>query len=386
MSKPYHASQNLMRARCFLLAKEPWYGHASASIDWLPDSTISTMSVEVRPDGNCCCRYNPAFVCDHDLYEVAAVIQHEIEHIVRQHCFRIIEGDQRLANIACDMAVNGHQRKPSIGFVNPRTGEHSLPLDGHIVWMPKDWPRDLTAEQCYHRLLNDGQLQRKLVDAPLLDTHQHWQATSLDPATARASAGQLVQVAVNAGATVPDRVREACKELATAVVPWQHLLHRFVRRASAKASTDWGRPSRRIDVFGMPGRKRKVRCRLAVIVDVSGSVSEPILSRFFAELEKLSLLASLVVLTWDDRKREFISPYRNGDWTRLASSGGGGTDMAAPMDWLRSGGHCGDGVIMLTDGYCIWPKPAPVPFLVVCSSAPGQVEPPTYGHMIHLKP
>ena len=87
-------------------------------------------------------------------------------------------------------------------------------------------------------------------------------------------------------------------------------------------------------------------------------------------------------MLWDAEFQGFTRNYRRGDWKRIPMSGGGGTDMAAPVDWLVEHRAVGDCVILLTDGYCNWPTRNRFPLISVISrpNVPG----PSWGKVLRL--
>lgn len=151
-------SDKLMKARCRLMTREPWYGHIAMSMVWIPSNMPwlperrRTMGVRIVNGGEVQCLYYPPFVESMTVKETFAVIQHEIEHIVRLHCLRVSHRDPDGWNIAADMTVNGPRNKPRIGYHESSTSEVIVPLKGNIIWIPEDWPQDGTSELFYDKL------------------------------------------------------------------------------------------------------------------------------------------------------------------------------------------------------------------------------------------
>ncbi len=151
-------SEKLMKARCRLMTREPWYGHIAMSMVWIPSNMPwlpeqrRTMGVRIVNGGEVQCLYYPPFVESMTVKETFAVIQHEIEHIVRLHCLRVSHRDPDGWNIAADMTVNGPRNKPRIGYHESSTAEVIVPLKGNIIWIPEDWPQDGTSELFYDML------------------------------------------------------------------------------------------------------------------------------------------------------------------------------------------------------------------------------------------
>jgi predicted metal-dependent peptidase len=162
MSKPFVSeiqSEKLMNARCRLMTREPWYGHIAMSMEWIPsqmswipNEQARTMGVRIVGGGRVQCLFYPPFVETLSLKELFAVIQHEIEHIVRVHCIRVGGREPQAWNIAADMTVNGRRSQPRIGYKESATSETVVPMKGKIIWIPDDWKHDETSEFYYDQL------------------------------------------------------------------------------------------------------------------------------------------------------------------------------------------------------------------------------------------
>lgn len=153
----------LMKARCRLMTREPWYGHVAMGMVWIPSNmpwspeSSRTMGVRITSNREIQCLYYPKFVESLTVAELFAVIQHEIEHIVRCHCLRVGSRQPEAWNIACDMCVNGTKSSPRIGYPDPGTSEIIIPMKDKLCWIPEDWPKDGTAEEFYDRLEKEQQ-------------------------------------------------------------------------------------------------------------------------------------------------------------------------------------------------------------------------------------
>ncbi len=102
------------------------------------------------------------------------------------------------------------------------------------------------------------------------------------------------------------------------------------------------------------GRKSNRVAKIAVSIDQSGSVDDKMLSIFFAELNKLSEIASFTVIPFDTRVEEDkIYEWRKGQSRKVERVMYGGTCFDAPTKYVNEKGF--DGHIILTD-MCA-PKP-----------------------------
>lgn len=159
------ASDKLMAARCRLMMKEPFYGHLAMGMTWHandfafePVEEARTMGVRIVNGGEIQCIYYPPFVEKLSLEEIYAVVQHELEHILRCHCIRVGDRDPRAWNIAADMTVNGTRSNPRIGYKDG-TGDSGviIPMKNEIVWIPEDWEKDGASEEYYAKLMKNQQ-------------------------------------------------------------------------------------------------------------------------------------------------------------------------------------------------------------------------------------
>jgi predicted metal-dependent peptidase len=158
-------------------------------------------------------------------------------------------------------------------------------------------------------------------------------------------------------------LRALIADLPRVRTPWEQVLRtQLARSLSPKRDLSWSRPSRSwIANQGRigPGRRlpwepgfsasRSVP-RLAVIVDVSGSIDDALMERFAREIEAISrrLEAGLVLIVGDDRVQRVahFAPGR-ADLQGITFSGGGGTDFTPLL--LEADAHHPDIAVVLTD-------------------------------------
>ncbi|MDP2006869.1 MAG: VWA-like domain-containing protein [Rubrivivax sp.] len=145
--------------------------------------------------------------------------------------------------------------------------------------------------------------------------------------------------------------------------PWQQLLRTQLARAlTPRLDVSWSRPAR--SYIANQGRNaaghrmpwepgfsmaRRVP-RLAVVVDVSGSIDDTLMERFAREIDALTrrLEAGLVLVIGDDRVREVLhcEPGRSG-LQDLVFAGGGGTNFTPLLE--EADRHRPDISVVLTD-------------------------------------
>jgi predicted metal-dependent peptidase len=276
------------------------------------------MGVRVVDGGEVQCVYSHAFVSELTVPELYAVIQHEVEHVVRCHCTRSGEQHPVAWNIAADMAVNGQERESRIGY-KADNGATVVPYRDSIVWVPQHWPSNENAEYYYRRLPKGQEL---IGFGTVLDDHSLWEESDV-------SQGELVEIALGivehakakGRGQIPWHLKLAIEQLGQHQLPWHVLLRRLLSAYLGQRRTTYSRRNRRKDIFGVPGHVRRAQPHVSVIVDVSGSIRRDELSQFFTELERICVNAQVDVLLWDAEFQGFTTNYRPGDWKRIPISG-----------------------------------------------------------------
>jgi predicted metal-dependent peptidase len=208
----------------------------------------------------------------------------------------------------------------------------------------------------------------------------------------------------HAGDGVHSMLRALLADLPKVRTPWEQLLRtQLARGLSMQPELSWSRPSRsylanRGRVGGRDGQGGGMRmpwepgrassravARLAVLVDVSGSVDDALMHRFAAELQSISrrLEARVLVVIGDDKVRDvrFFEPGRS-NLRDIEFHGGGGTDFTPLL--TEAARHGPDMAVFLTDldgrvDYC---PPFPVLWAVPASAEP--MEPP-FGRKLVLE-
>jgi len=172
----------------------------------------------------------------------------------------------------------------------------------------------------------------------------------------------------HAGDGVHSMLRTLIADVPTMRVPWEQWLRvQLARGLSPRLDTSWSRPTRsylanqgRCGPNGrLPWEPGLTQCRrvprLAVMVDVSGSIDAALMTRFAGEIEAISrrLEAAVVVVIGDDQVRrvEWFDPERARPVARRLASiefqGGGGTDFTPLLQ--EADRHRPDLAVFLTD-------------------------------------
>ena len=368
-------SELLMRARCKLLILNPWYGTMASMFRWKPYSGIQTIGVRVVDGGYVDCLYSPEFCSQLSVDEMMAVVQHEIEHIVRLHCVRVGSRDARKWNHATDFTINGKESNPNIKGLPDKED-----LKG--IYYPEDWDVNLTSEELYDRLKKTrirykgaGKNGEDIIDGPAdaseeivvqgeLDDHDIWAGSTVGEDEARQVVKDMVRQAGSKAGTTPGHLQDAIDRLEAPVVNWKYELRQFVGRALGGRRSTWARANRRRPEFGVKGKSNRASVRLTIGVDTSGSVSQKLLEQFFSELEMISQKFKITLVQFDHGYQRH-DPYHRGDWKRLPIEGRGGTSFIEFFNAIEEKNLVGRCNIVLTDGEASWGEERKYPVLWV---------------------
>ncbi len=384
---------NLHTAR--LLMDEPFFASISRRIDKRATFAIPTAGVMVNPDtAQFEMLYNPTFFAGLTDAERRDVLKHEYYHIVFLHVTdRMPEGVKpKLWNIAADLAINSHLHNLPEGGLIPGEGPFKdLPRGMSAEWYLANLPKVQKdkSEGSYsdegEQGSGDGQSQGdsqdgngqgksvSMSDLPddelpdSLDDHSGWGACEQEvKEMARERLKDIIKKAseecskTNNWGSVPANTRTKIMKVLESKIDWKKVLRYFVK-ASQKAnrSSSIKRINRRY-AYVHPGKKSNRVAKVAVSIDQSGSVDDNMLSKFFAELNKLAEIAEFTVIPFDTRVEEdLIWTWKKGQKVEKERTMCGGTCFNAPTDYVNQNGSF-DGHIILTDLCAPKPKPSKV--------------------------
>jgi predicted metal-dependent peptidase len=421
-SEPVNADEAadlLMKGRCRLLTLEPWYGTMASLIDWTCADDVRTMGVRMKADGRVECLWSPKFVLavgviDHIMF----VIKHEIEHIVRLHICRHGARQHLMSNFATDAVVNGPESSPHIANlpmipVFNDDGEPELDEKGEQEYASpyyfpegkKDLKTDSTFEEVYDWLDKnqkkvfiacagckgdlDSDVKKKpgpgqeVFDGTTIDDHSVWDRSEMSEDEARQVVKEMVEQSSKKAGSAPGHLAGAIEALQDPKINWRYLLRQWVGRVLGSRRETFSRRSRRNDKFGIPGKSNHASIPLIIGLDVSGSIagSPKMLEQFFSEIEAMSHHFKISLVLWDAAIQLEATKYHRGDWRKIPSRGGGGTDVNVFFDYLKEKGLLNNIIVCITDGYVgTWPEQPQTPVLWGIST---DVTPP-WGQVVRI--
>jgi predicted metal-dependent peptidase len=320
------------------------------------------------------------------LPEQTGWVAHEVLHIALRHAQRLLalrallgEVDRELFNLCADAVVNsalGHLswlKLPQGAITLERLLSTALKIDQAVETSLLEWD----VEQLYRALddRRDSGRQGQREDGPRAARARALgasQARDLLPNADTAEPPEQEALAsrewseriarAHAGDGAHSLLRTLLADLPRSRTPWEQVLRsRLARALSPQPDASWSRPARSyLANQGRCGSRRmpfepgfsasKAVPRLAVLVDVSGSISEALMKRFAREIEGITrrLQTGLVLIVGDERVQSVqrFAPGRSG-LGQLSFQGGGGTDFTPLLE--EAARHQPDLIVFLTD-------------------------------------
>jgi len=351
---------DLNRHTARLLMNEPFFASLSRCVDKVQTTAIPTAAMKLDDDGFFTLLYNPDYFAKLTDEEMADVLKHEFYHVIFDHVTGRLPDKTvtMLWNFATDLAINSHLKNLPEGALVPGEGDF------------EELPKYLSAEQ-YHAELKKRKKKeksksskesvKKLSSVGEFDDHSGWgESNSGNRELAKERLkGILKEASKDAQqgggwGSVPENIKRDILSRVDTSVNWRTVLRYFIKTSQkAHKSSTVKRINRRYPYLH-PGRKTHRQARVAISVDQSGSVDDGMLTAFFAELAKLSEIATFTVIPFDTEVSEKdVFVWRKGQHVQPKRFLTGGTCFDAPTAYVNDRDF--DGHIVLTDMYA--PKP-----------------------------
>ena len=354
-----------------LLMDEPFFAALSRKIEKRANYGIPTAGVRVDPDtAQFEMAYNPDFFAKLPEEQIRGVLKHEFYHLIFEHVTsRKPEGVPHMKwNIAADLAINSHlQGELPENCCMPGVGPfEDLPLGKSAEWYLANFPEQPEKEGGSGSG-EGGEGEGDPQDGNF-DDHSGWDdaSASAQQQAANQMAKERLKQAMKEAAkeasqspkgwgSVSGEVKQEILKRLDSKVDWKKVLRYFIKtsqRASRRSSVK--RINKRY-AYIHPGKKVQRQAKIAIAIDQSGSVSDEMLSAFFAELNSLAKLAEFTVVPFDtDVDESKVYVWKKGKQQKAERVLCGGTDFDAPTKYVNDNSF--DGVIILTDMEAPKPK------------------------------
>lgn len=335
--------QRVARARTKLLFGQPFYALLAMQMDVV---IREDLPAPAGTDGERL-YVQPSGIAKWSLAELAGVLAHEIEHIIRGHVWRRQHRQPMLWNIAGDLVIN-HDLQAA-GLTLPA----GVLRDGRYAGM--------TAEAVYDKIRQDAGWQR-VAQA----VEQSWNVGDLlepqgshgeQDALARQWEGRVKAAAagLQAGKT-PGHITQLLDAMRKPPIDLPALLERFLIADRCFDDYDWTYPNRNYLAQGLylPSLRGEVMPAIGVFIDTSGSVPNRALEYFAGCLNDVLTRARprrtyVVYCDADIAPDGGVQEYTPGQTIDFKPVGRGGTDFRPPFDRAAADGWPLAAAIYLTD-------------------------------------
>ncbi len=316
------------------------------------------------------------------LAQLAAVMGHELDHLLRDHHARAeaISADPLIYNIAGDAEINDDHLAAGA----------DLPA-GVITPQMLGCAPGLLAEHYYQQIQekcqaisshpNCGSCARPGREA-YEDPDDSTNAPALSPVEASAVRQQVAAEIDKTPGNVPAGLRRwAEATLAPQKIDWRRILPVTVRGALASggAPTMRSYPGRRQPRYGiLQPRWKSIRPSIAMVIDTSGSISDDELASAIAITRSAARMADLTIFACDTvatRVRR-ITPD--------SLIGGGGTDMREGIRVALASRPSPGAIVVITDCESPWEESSPGVPVIIVTANPKHA--PAWARVVELAP
>lgn len=357
----------LYAARVVALHRWPYLAAAFTAVLFIEREDVPTFAI----DPYYRMYVNPQRCEEWTVKEIAAVLYHEINHVLRTHARRGHEREQERWAIAADMAINDD-------IVDENLTLPGTPITPGLYQLPL-----YQLEEVYYEQL-EGQTRRKGIGgvgggqcgSGATGRPEPWdvgpptaETPGLSPMQCHLVARQVAEAVKTAG-HVSYTWRRWAEDMSAPIIDWRRILAGTVRRAIAQQrgmiDYTYRRPSRRqsaCPTIVLPSFYAPVPS-IALIIDTSGSMANRELAIATAQVDAVVKSCGCSMVTVFDVDAAVQSKQVVSRSKQVRLTGGGGTDMGKGITAAMQMKPRPDIVIILTDGYTLWPKEKP-PFAVV---------------------
>lgn len=331
-----------------LLNKDRFFAEVILMLDRIRDPKIPMGGAGVTIVPKPTLRYHPDVFIKNSRETGANLLKHEVLHLMLGHLTR--GGKWTLEkNVAADLAVNcmipGFQ---TLNMYDEKTDSWSKQDLCTVEILGKQIPNILPNQtyEWYLKLLQQEGKEKSRNG----DDHSGWEegaGSELSDNQVKGLIQEGYERAVRAGSQPSSAVVDLVKRLLAGHNPWRRELQRFPQDAEITAHEGtWRRRNRRIPL-AQPGSKPIRKTKIAVGIDVSGSVDTKLRNEFYSEVFKIEASGAEVIAVFFDSTVCAVVP-----WAEISrfkkTPGGGGTNFAPPIQKAKD--LKVDGLIMLTDG------------------------------------
>jgi predicted metal-dependent peptidase len=325
--------------------------------------------------------YNPEVFMEEDLETGITTLAHELWHKGFLHHSRAGTRCSKVWNIAGDYVINN--RLEDDGFYM-----------GGFPWLLDQQYRDMSTEEVYDLLQkNPGMIPQDIPmdgDISFIGSDIGEDGNPLPMASDVTSQAVLdvisavtvgkMQGGMQAG-KMPGEVTQAIDEFLNPKLPWDTILYAYFN-SFIEDEYSYARPNRRFEDPIMRGRTgRNGLDHLIFSIDISGSISDDTIKRFFTEgkdVQERLEPEHMTMVTFDTDIHDIYELERGDPFEKFEITGRGGTDLEKLFEYGLK--HEATAMIIFTDLYVDIPPDPGFPIIWICVDS-DETEVP-YGKLI----
>lgn len=337
-------TRRLSKAKTSLILEHPFIGSIALNMPFELSNAVPTAATNGKR-----VVFNPSFIKDMPDEELKFLTAHEVMHPMLEHNFRRGERQPRKWNRACDYVINELLVQEGVGKM-PSGG-----LQNTSIYNAGGG----TSDGIYNILEDDQEGDDGYADGngPFDDCED---ADGSAAEQAQAQAEMKIKVAQAAQAAkmmgkMSANMQRLVDETLQPKVDWRDVLRRFVEKARTDQRT-WARPNRRFISQGiyLPSVTGEMMGELLFAVDCSGSIDQPTLNQFAAEIKmvKEDCLPVRIHVVYFDSEVSHYESYAPEDDLDIKAHGGGGTAFSPVFKYAQDHDISPVACVFLTDLYC----------------------------------
>lgn len=372
-----------------LLRNEGFLAHCAAQINRQSTETIPTAAIGFdREKKKFTMWYNPKFMESLSVKHRRGVILHELFHFINHHITTRMPDRKymKIWNYATDLAINDHISDmlpefclvPGRGpFADLEKFPHNKTADFYFEILKEEQDK---VEEAIKEMMEQAESMGGDGDGggnSFFDNHDEWLTDPSDETgtsggseggesgsspgagaineIAKQKARQILQKAVNEASktnswgSISASMRQKILDSLKPQVNWKSVLRSFVQSSQKSDKKNSVMKINRRKPYVRPGKRQKYVANILVAVDMSGSVEDGLLAKFFAEIDGLAKYATFTVAPFDTEVlTESMYVHEKGkkcEKTRVAC---GGTSFQCVTDYANEHKEF-DALIILTD-------------------------------------
>lgn len=333
---------------------------------------------------------NPNFFLKLPKETRVTLLAHEILHVALLHMFRRGNRNPYIWNLAADHAINLMLEQSGYTFaginVYKDTKYTGWPAENIYEDIQKNSSQDKAKVQLGNSFGSDLEEDSTDFDDegnPTKLTPQQKQSREQEVTKNVVGAVQKAQQTGDAG-NIPGEISDIIDKFLNPVLPWEILLQNFFNTLSNTDYT-WTKPNRRYEDVYLPSESGYGLDHLMFFFDISGSVSDTMIKRFFSEVKYIHEMIQpelLTLVTFDTKIQNVYEIQKDDSFTAFKITGRGGTCLIPVKEMLDK--YKPTASVIFTDlevSPMQGPEPCPILWMI-CGNPKATVP---YGETIYIE-